>query len=79
MNYLCVGSVRGWCGHLHRNRESAERCRDRDRQGCKAQDGYSDRDVWRIDVLPYGLASQYLGSRAWRQWCDAHAARLTGA
>lgn len=45
MVYTTWGGVRGGCGHLHRTREAAERCLERDRRGCEAQGGYSDRVI----------------------------------
>lgn len=39
------GPVRGYCGHMHRSVDTAERCRARDRAGCRRQGGYSDRDL----------------------------------
>jgi len=45
MSWTTSGSVRGWCGHWHRTRGGAERCLARDRRGCRAQGGYSDRDL----------------------------------
>jgi hypothetical protein len=43
--YTTVGSVRGCCDHVHLDREAAERCLARDREGCASQGGYSDRRV----------------------------------
>lgn len=47
--YYTHGSVRGSCGHVHRRRFAAQKCLDRDKAGCRAQGGYSDRVVmvWR--------------------------------
>jgi hypothetical protein len=47
--YMCTGSVRGECGHHHKTRESAERCRKNDQRGCEKQGGYSDREVYLWD------------------------------
>jgi len=48
-NYTTKGNVRGYCGHKHRDIYTAYDCLERDRAGCKAQGGYSDRKVVRID------------------------------
>lgn len=42
----CVGSVRGWCGHRHRELTAAVRCLQADQAGCKSQGGYSDREIY---------------------------------
>ncbi len=47
MCYICIGSVRGSCGHKHRTLSGAAACLRRDRVGCKKQGGYSDRHVKR--------------------------------
>ena len=44
--YVCSGSVRGECSHRHRTLSGALRCLERDRSGCHAQGGYSDREVY---------------------------------
>lgn len=49
VRYTTWGSVRGDCGHLHRTREEAKRCLARDRRSCRAQGGYSDRTLRRIE------------------------------
>lgn len=46
VKFVCVGSVRGWCGHEHRSEDAAERCCDRDQAGCEKRRGYSDRRVY---------------------------------
>lgn len=43
--FTCVGSVRGCCDRIHRNRESAIRCTETDHKACKSHGGYSDRRV----------------------------------
>ena len=45
-HYRCVGSVRGWCGVRHQGINAANRCRERDGDGCASQGGYSDRQVY---------------------------------
>ena len=52
MTYTCSGSVRGSCGHKHRTVGAAERCRQRDADGCRSQGGYTDRSVCRTDGEP---------------------------
>jgi len=47
--YTTIGSVRGCCGHKHRSLTAAERCRQRDANGCGSQGGYSDREVVHVD------------------------------
>jgi hypothetical protein len=51
--YTTYGGVRGQCGHLHKTRKAAERCLDRDSRGCRASRGYSDRDVYAVDLDGY--------------------------
>ena len=48
--YTTWGSVRGGCDHAHRTHEAALRCILRDRRGCRAQGGYSDRELRRVEV-----------------------------
>lgn len=53
--YVCIGSVRGWCGHRHKSIAKAIKCIERDGQGCKTQGGYSDRLTYRLsDVREKG-------------------------
>ena len=47
--YTTQGRVRGTCGHRHRSIDTAVRCLNRDRSGCRSQGGYSDRQVMRVD------------------------------
>ena len=47
--YTTTGSVRGGCGHSHREIRTAAACLARDQAGCKAQGGYSDRHVETTD------------------------------
>ena len=47
--YVCSGSVRGECGHVHRTLRGAARCLARDQRGCRSQGGYSDRHVRHAD------------------------------
>lgn len=49
MAYTTWGSVRGCCGHEHGTFEEAATCRVADARGCKAQGGYSDRQVREVD------------------------------
>lgn len=44
-HYVCIGAVRGECGHHHRTVESATVCVLQDKHNCRAQGGYSDRIV----------------------------------
>jgi len=50
--YTTRGDVRGECGHQHRSLRTAEKCRQRDADGCRGQGGYSDRHVIRGDGEP---------------------------
>jgi len=43
--YTTIGSVRGDCGHKHRNIWAAARCLANDQAGCASQGGYSDRRI----------------------------------
>jgi hypothetical protein len=43
--YTTWGAIRGGCGHAHRTSEAARRCLSKDRRGCQAQGGYSDREI----------------------------------
>ena len=53
--YVCIGSVRGWCGHRHTSVRTAMECIERDGSGCGSQGGYSDRNVYRLsDVREEG-------------------------
>ncbi len=62
--YITIGSVRGWCGHVHRTELGAVRCLARDRRGCRGQGGYSDRNVVNIAVrLPSDL--RHSDGRGW--------------
>jgi hypothetical protein len=47
--YFCEGSVRGNCGHRHRDVKAAAKCLNRDSHGCRQQGGYSDRTIRRSD------------------------------
>lgn len=47
--YTTSGSVRGDCGHHHRTLSGADRCLQRDMDGCASQGGYSDRRIVAID------------------------------
>lgn len=47
--FTCVGSVRGECGHKHATYDAAQRCNDRDQNGCASQGGYSDRKIVAVD------------------------------
>jgi hypothetical protein len=49
MRYTTYGSVRGCCGHAHRDIIGARKCLERDAEGCRAQGVYSDRGVRQID------------------------------
>ncbi len=46
--YVCKGSVRGECGHAHRELIAAIRCLRRDQRACKMQGGYSDRHIYSV-------------------------------
>lgn len=63
--YTTDGSVRGCCGHKHRSIATAQRCVDRDSDGCASQGGYSDRSVVRYDGTPLTDDEQ--------EWIDATA------
>lgn len=45
MAFTTWGSVRGCCGHEHATHSEASACCSDDARGCKAQGGYSDRQV----------------------------------
>ena len=47
MTFTTYGPIRGCCGHRHKTRDAAERCRQQDQNGCASQStgGYTDRDV----------------------------------
>jgi hypothetical protein len=47
--YTTTGSVRGCCGHKHREIGTALACIARDAAGCRSQGGYTDRHVVRTD------------------------------
>lgn len=49
--FLAIGVVRGWCGHQHKTEEACHKCITRDRDGCMAQGGYSDRYTYRSNNL----------------------------
>jgi hypothetical protein len=46
--WTCRGSVRGDCGIMHRTREAADKCCERDMRACNKQGGYSDRFVTEV-------------------------------
>lgn len=46
--YVCIGSVREWCGHRHTSVRTAMNCIRKDRARCKDQGGYSDRLVYHL-------------------------------
>lgn len=50
--YETYGSVRGCCGHRHSSIRTAVACIERDRSGCAAQGGCTDRYVRRTDGVP---------------------------
>jgi len=50
--YTTTGSVRGTCGHKHRNLSTAFRCLRADQRGCAKHGGYSDRRITRSDEAP---------------------------
>ena len=56
--YTTCGSVRGCCGHEHRSIKSALDCLSRDRHGCRAQGGYSDRSIVYADHTPLSGADR---------------------
>jgi hypothetical protein len=45
LGYTTCGSVRGQCGHLHKQRAHAENCRKTDSRSYHYVNGYSDRCV----------------------------------
>jgi hypothetical protein len=47
--YVTIGSVRGECGHRHKTLAAAQRCLERDMEGCAMQGGYSDRRVVAVE------------------------------
>lgn len=51
-SYTTRGHVRGTCGHKHRTIKAAQKCVQRDREGCRAQGGYSDRMVCAVSGEP---------------------------
>ena len=65
--YLCIGSVRGWCGHRHRTVAAADRCCREDDRRCHIVGGYSDRCIYResdvshtVDGYPYIPVGYYI-------------------
>ena len=46
--FVCIGNVRGWCGHIHKTAQAAQACCDRDECGCNKQGGYSDRVIFNL-------------------------------
>lgn len=48
--FIAVGSVRGWCGHIHRTKEGASGCAERDQRSCQKVRGYSDLTVRRVEL-----------------------------
>jgi hypothetical protein len=46
--FVSVGSIRGWCGHVHRTLDAAIKCSVRDGRDCGSTGGYSDRGVYRL-------------------------------
>jgi len=49
IKYVTWGPVRRYCGHKHRTIEMAEKCLFQDKNWCKRQGGYSDRNIYRLD------------------------------
>jgi|WetSurMetagenome_2_1015567.scaffolds.fasta_scaffold00973_18 hypothetical protein len=43
--YTTIGSVRGSCGHAHRDLGTALVCLTRDQRSCSRAGGYSDRGI----------------------------------
>ena len=58
--YVCIGSVRGWCGHRHRDMATATRCIADDVRSCETQGGYSDRAIYRLSDLPCRDGEPYI-------------------
>jgi hypothetical protein len=52
--YVCVGNVRGSCGHAHRTITGAAKCLRRERANCRKNGGYSDRRIAPVEVDSYG-------------------------
>ena len=48
-HYTCSGSVRGECGVAHQSLRTAEAHYRKDQRGCRAQGGYSDRTVVKVE------------------------------
>ena len=68
--YVCVGSVRGWCGVRHCSERVAWACCDADQRACAGASrgslvrGYSDRQPHRIAEVAYSIyRGYYLGAR----------------
>ena len=70
--YTTRGDVRGECGHQHRSLRTAEKCRQRDADGCRGQGGYSDRHVCRGDGEPLTTEERHVVDvqRLWRDLRD---------
>ncbi|MFO7253447.1 MAG: hypothetical protein DIU60_022110 [Actinomycetes bacterium] len=49
MAYTTWGPVRDCCGHEHDTMDEAEACIAADARGCRAQGGYSDRQVREVE------------------------------
>lgn len=39
------GVGRGDCGHVHREKKGAQKCLEKDREGCRKKGGSSDREI----------------------------------
>lgn len=75
--YVCVGRVRGSCGHQHRAASGALRCLAADQGRCSRQGGYSDRAIRDNDGEWYDVIDGVLFSLAEQEAeIDAELARL---
>lgn len=66
--FVCVGFVRGWCGHFHKTIPGAEACLSHDQHGCHtvaAGHGYSDHRIYDRREFPEYAYEQV--SAAWDQ------------
>lgn len=57
--FMCMGSVRGRCKHKHRTIAGANRCLRRDKMGCAMQGGYSDRILYKVEILSDSATMAY--------------------
>ncbi len=67
MKFVCVGNVRGWCGHEHKTHSKALECTGKDERKCRQKDGYSDRKPFEV---PGELNDEPDARRGDLRWSD---------